>query len=85
MSLRPFIAGLLLIASFSAIADTRVITLQNRTRAELLDWIAAAGLKVLGREDIRPRHPKASDTDDPLHAARAAEVTSLWRLGVVAN
>ena len=56
-----------------------------RTRAELLDWIAAAGLKVLGREDIRPRHPKASDTDDPLHAARAAEVTSLWRLGVVAN
>ena len=56
-----------------------------RTRAELLDWIAAAGLKVLGREDIRPRHPKASDTDDPLHAARAAEATSLWRLGVVAN
>ena len=36
MSLRPFIAGLLLIASFSAIADTRVITLQNRTSAELL-------------------------------------------------
>ena len=56
-----------------------------RARAELLDWIAAAGLKVLGREDIRPRHPKASDTDDPLHAARAVEVTSLWRLGVVAN
>ena len=56
-----------------------------RTRAELLGWIEAAGLKVLGREDIRPRHPKASDTDDPLHAARAAEVTSLWRLGVVAN
>ena len=56
-----------------------------RTRAELLDWIAAAGLKVLGREDIRPRHPKVSETDDPLHAARAAEVTSLWRLGVVAN
>ena len=23
----------------------------------------------------------ASDADDPLHAARAAEVTSLWRLG----
>lgn len=36
MSLRPFIAGLLLIASFSAIADTRVITLQNRTSADLL-------------------------------------------------
>lgn len=56
-----------------------------RTRAELLGWIEAAGLKVLGREDIRPRHPKASDTEDALHVARAAEVTSLWRLGVVAS
>jgi methylase of polypeptide subunit release factors len=53
-----------------------------RTRAELLGWIEAAGLKVLGREDTRPRHAKAHDASDPLHAARAAEVTSLWRLGV---
>ena len=53
-----------------------------RTRAELLGWIELAGLQVIGREDIRPRHPKASDADDPLHAARVAEVTSLWRLGV---
>lgn len=52
-----------------------------RSRAELLGWIEAAGLQVLGRLDIRPRHGKASDPDDPLHAARAAEVTSLWRLG----
>ncbi|WP_345795238.1 class I SAM-dependent methyltransferase [Thauera sp. JM12B12] len=51
-----------------------------RTRAELLGWIEGAGLKVLGREDILPRHGKASDADDPLHAARAAETTSLWRL-----
>jgi prophage antirepressor-like protein len=51
-----------------------------RTRAQLLDWIAAAGLRVLGREDVRPRHGKAQDASDPLHAARAAEVTSLWRL-----
>lgn len=51
-----------------------------RSRGELLGWIEAAGLKVLGREDIRPRHGKASDADDPLHAARAAETTSLWRL-----
>ncbi|OZY42557.1 secretin [Pseudomonas fragi] len=36
MSLRPFIVGLLLIASLSAHADTRVITLQNRTSADLL-------------------------------------------------
>lgn len=42
--------------------------------------IAAAGLQVLGRLDIRPRHPKALDPDDPLYAARRAEVTSLWRL-----
>ena len=36
MFLRPFIAGLLMIASLSAHADTRVITLQNRTSADLL-------------------------------------------------
>ncbi len=52
-----------------------------RSRQQLLDWIAAAGLQVLGRDDIRPRHPKVADVDDPLHAARMAEVTSLWRLG----
>ncbi|GAA4428535.1 class I SAM-dependent methyltransferase [Acidovorax lacteus] len=52
-----------------------------RTRAELLAWVQAAGLRVLGRIDTRPRHPKAQDASDPLHAARAAERTSLWRLG----
>lgn len=51
-----------------------------RSRAELLDWIATAGLRVVDRLDIRPEHPKASDETDPLHAARAAEITSLWRL-----
>lgn len=56
-----------------------------RTREELLGWIEAAGLKVLGRSDIRPRHPKASDPDDPLHPARKAEVTSLWRLAASQN
>ncbi len=53
-----------------------------RQRADLLGWIAAAGLQVLGRVDTWPKHPKASDAEDPLHAARAGEVTSLWRLGV---
>ncbi len=52
-----------------------------RTRAELLGWIEAGGLRVIERLDIRPRHPKATDPDEPLHAARAAEITSLWRLG----
>lgn len=51
-----------------------------RSREELLKWITEAGLKVLGTLDIRPRHGKAANTDDPLHAARAKEVTALWRL-----
>jgi methylase of polypeptide subunit release factors len=51
-----------------------------RSRQQLLDWIAAAGLAVAGRHDVRPTHPKASDADDPLAAARMREVTSLWRL-----
>ncbi|MFA9439951.1 methyltransferase [Uliginosibacterium sp. sgz301328] len=53
-----------------------------RTREALMGWIEAAGLVVLGRDDIRPRHPKATDENDPLHAARRREVTSLWRLGL---
>jgi methylase of polypeptide subunit release factors len=51
-----------------------------RTRAQLLEWIAAAGLAVIDRIDTRPVHPRASDATDPLHAARSAEMTSLWRL-----
>lgn len=51
-----------------------------RSRPDLLAWIDSAGLEVAGRLDARPVHPKASDDADPLHAARAAEVTSLWRL-----
>ena len=52
-----------------------------RSREALLGWIADAGLQVLDRLDTRPDHGKAQDTTDPLHAARSAEVTSLWRLG----
>lgn len=51
-----------------------------RTRSELLADIKAAGLHVLDKIDTRPQHPRARDTADFLHAARAAEVTSLWRL-----
>ena len=54
-----------------------------RTRQELLAAVEGAALKVVGRIDARPRHPKASDATDPLHLARVAEVTSLWRLSVV--
>ncbi|QCB98902.1 class I SAM-dependent methyltransferase [Arthrobacter sp. PAMC25564] len=51
-----------------------------RSRDDLLSAIDSAGLHVTGRLDTRPTHPKASDRSDPLFEARAAEVTSLWRL-----
>ncbi|MER6361675.1 class I SAM-dependent methyltransferase [Kitasatospora sp. NPDC001527] len=46
-----------------------------RSRDDLLAAFAAAGLRVAGRLDTRPRHRRAAES-----AARAAEVTSLWRL-----
>lgn len=52
-----------------------------RTRDELLNWITAAGLKVIDRIDTKAKHQKTLDASDPLHTARKAEVTSLWRLG----
>jgi SAM-dependent methyltransferase len=52
-----------------------------RSRASLMQWIDEGGLQVLGRQDVRPRHGKVEDKDDPLHGARVAEITSLWRLG----
>jgi tRNA1(Val) A37 N6-methylase TrmN6 len=51
-----------------------------RARDELPSLIDSCGLRVLARSEVRPRHPKAADARDPLHAARAAERTSLWRL-----
>ena len=54
-----------------------------RSRADLLVAFERSGLKVVDRIDARPRHPKAADASDPLHDARAAEVTSLWRLAAV--
>ncbi|OYY83658.1 MAG: methylase, partial [Methylophilales bacterium 16-45-9] len=52
-----------------------------RTRDELQNWIATAGLKVIDKIDTKATHQKTLDASDPLHAARKAEVTSLWRLG----
>ena len=54
--------------------------LQLRSRAQLLAMIAGAGLEVIDRSEARPMHRKSTDAHDPLHHARAAEVTSLWRL-----
>ncbi len=53
-----------------------------RTRAELLGYFEQGGLIVSDRLDVRPSHPRVGDADDPLHKARAAEVTSLWRLRI---
>ena len=54
--------------------------LQLRSRTQLLAMFASAGLEVVGRSEAKPAHRKIGDADDPLHPARAAEVTSLWRL-----
>ena len=51
-----------------------------RSRDELLSWIEQADLKVMNRIDTKPHHSKVFDKADALHAARSAEVTSLWRL-----
>ena len=51
-----------------------------RTPGEVPALIEASGLRVVARKGVRPRHPKAGDAADALHAARAKEVTSLWRL-----
>lgn len=51
-----------------------------RRRGEVLALIEAAGLRLIERRDTRPRHAKAADRNDPLHLARVAERTSLWRL-----
>jgi methylase of polypeptide subunit release factors len=82
--LRGFLAGLaahlLPAAEGWLILSDLAEHLGLRTRDELMAMIDAAGLRVVDRTDVRPVHPKASDPSDPLHAARAAEVTSLWRL-----
>jgi len=54
--------------------------LRLRSREQLLAMFAGAGLEVIGRSEAKPAHRKIADADDPLHEARAAEVTSLWRL-----
>ncbi len=53
-----------------------------RSRDELLAAIDSTGLKVAAKTDVKPHHSRVSDTSDPLHGARSAELTSLWRLVV---
>ncbi|WLP94609.1 class I SAM-dependent methyltransferase [Psychrobacter sp. M13] len=54
--------------------------LQLRSRDELLDWIANAGLTIKYRLDTQPKHGRSQDETDPLYAARSSEITSLWCL-----
>ena len=54
--------------------------LKLRSRSELTGLIDGAGLEVIGTVSTSPRHPRAQDPDDLLHAARSQEVTTLWRL-----
>ncbi|PPD11983.1 MAG: methyltransferase [Methylotenera sp.] len=53
-----------------------------RTPEELQKWIADAGLMVVEKLDIAPKHAKSSDQSDPLYAARVKEITSLYRLKI---
>lgn len=54
--------------------------LELRSRANLLQWIQAAGLQVISKTDITPHHPKTRNQGDALYFARSKEVTSLWEL-----
>ena len=49
-------------------------------REELPALIEASGLRVVARRKCARATPRPRDAGDPLHAARAKEVTSLWRL-----
>ncbi|HUL58288.1 MAG TPA: class I SAM-dependent methyltransferase [Anaeromyxobacteraceae bacterium] len=51
-----------------------------RRPGHVTDLAARGGLQVADAISTRPRHPRAKDAGDPLHALRAAETTSLYRL-----
>jgi methylase of polypeptide subunit release factors len=51
-----------------------------RPRGHLEALAREAGLAVIAVAETRPTHPRAADPADPLHAARRAEVTRLYRL-----
>jgi methylase of polypeptide subunit release factors len=51
-----------------------------RKEGELQQWIADAGLSMIEKHDVTPKHAKASDQSDPLYVARSKEITSLYQL-----
>jgi methylase of polypeptide subunit release factors len=61
------------------------VLLGLRAAGWLGEAIARAGLAVSHTRSTRPSHPRARDRDDPLHAARSAETTTLYVLGRLAS
>ena len=47
---------------------------------DLNTWIAEAGLHIAAKHDTTPKHAKAQDSSDVLHAVRSQEITSLFVL-----
>jgi methylase of polypeptide subunit release factors len=47
---------------------------------DLPTWIKDAGLNVIDCLQTKPRHAKASESNDLLQEARQSEITKLWRL-----
>ncbi|WP_308209267.1 class I SAM-dependent methyltransferase [Allokutzneria sp. A3M-2-11 16] len=56
-----------------------------RARADLLAAFDRTGLEVVGRSTTTPQHPRAFSPETPFHMARAAEITTLWRVRVRAD
>ncbi len=56
------------------------VRLGLREAGALERWWTDAGLQLAWQRDARPTHKRAADEGDPLHAARSAEVTSLFAL-----
>ena len=54
--------------------------LKLRSPDSLTNLFHEAGLEVVKRVEIKPRHGKVADVTDPLHSAREQEKTSLWIL-----
>lgn len=48
----------------------------------LQQWFAAAGLKVIAKTSVHPRHNKSHHSNDSLSYARKHEITTLWQLQI---
>lgn len=67
--------GLLILSDLAVLLGLRPV-------GWLEEQFEAAGLVVKWKKSKAPTHGKAKDREDPLHAARSREVTTLYGLGV---